>query len=263
MAKFSLYTLIIFNIFFVSKLRSEKTSFGKVTLPLGKVLVLETAKEVWQKARVNQQVFKDEKIKTLAKSRCEVKIGKTQIVRIGENAVIRLEHPADGDNSISIESGHVWLNAKPGKGQKVRVRTPTAVAAIRGTIYRLDCTDNHSTYNVYDGSVEVIPFKDDGITLEDTSFSVNKGESFTFVKDFEKYKKEQQKALQEYRKKQESDFEQFTKQQSEGFDNFMADQLKGFAEFKSGHFTRTKIDTEADSQSDWVQWNQQRDTDGD
>ena len=263
LTQFAIYTLILFNIIFVTKLRSEKISFGKVTLPLGKVLVLETAKEEWQKARVNQQVFKDEKIKTLSKSRCEVKIGTTQIVRIGENAEILLVDPTDGDGSLSIESGHVWLNAKPGKGQKVRVRTPTAVSAIRGTIYRLDCTDNHSTYNVYDGSVDVIPFKDDGITLEDTSFSINKGESFTFVKDFEKYKKEQQKALREYRKKQESEFEQFMKQQSEGFDNFKTDQLKGFEEFKSGHFTRTKIDTEADSESDWVQWNQQRDAGGD
>jgi hypothetical protein len=50
MAQFSIYTLILFNIFFVTKLRSEKTSFGKVTLPLGKVLVLETAKDAWQKA---------------------------------------------------------------------------------------------------------------------------------------------------------------------------------------------------------------------
>ena len=263
MGQFSLYTLIICNVFFVSKLQSEKTSFGKVSLPLGKVMVLETEKEVWKKARVNQQVFKDEKIKTLAKSRCEVKIGKTQIVRIGESAIVHLEDPTDGDNSISLESGQVWLNAKPGKGRKIRVRTPTAVAAIRGTIYRLDCTDNHSTYNVYDGSVDIIPFKDDGITLEDTTFSINKGESFTFVKDFEKYKKEQQKALQEFRKKQESDFERFMKQKSEGFNDFKVDQLKGFEEFKSGHFTRTKIDTEADSQSDWVQWNQQRDTDGD
>lgn len=112
MGQFSLYTLIICNVFFVSKLQSEKTSFGKVTLPLGKVMVMQTAKDTWQKARVNQQVFKDEKIKTLAKSRCEVKIGKTQIVRIGENAVIHLADPTDGGNSISIESGQVWLNAK-------------------------------------------------------------------------------------------------------------------------------------------------------
>jgi|TARA_B100001971_G_scaffold3029_1_gene2489 hypothetical protein len=256
-----LFYLILFFTFGI--IRSNELPFGKVTLPLGKVMIQEVSSEKWQKARVNQQVFKDEKIKTLAKSRCEVKIGKTQIVRIGENAIVHLEDPTDGDNSISIESGHVWLNAKPGKGKKVRVRTPTAVAAIRGTIYRLDCTDNHSTYNVYDGSVDVIPFKDDGITLEDTTFSINKGESFTFVKDFEKYKKEYQKALQDYRKKQESGFEQFMKKQSEGFDNYKADQLKGFEEFKSGHFTRTKIDTEADSQSDWVQWNQQRDTDRD
>ena len=263
LTQFSIYTLILFTIFFVTKLRSEDISFGKVTLPLGKVLVLETAKEEWQKARVNQEVFKDEKIKTLSKSRCEVKIGTTQIVRIGENAEILLAGPTDRDGSVSIESGHVWLNAKPGKGQKVRVRTPTEVSAIRGTIYRLDCTDNHSTYNVYDGSVDVIPFKDDGITLEDTSFSINKGESFTFVKDFEKYKKEQQKVLQEYRKKQESGFEQFKKQQSEGFDDFKADQLKEFEEFKSGHFIRTKIDAQADTQSDWVRWNQQRDIDRD
>ena len=109
----------------------------------------------------------------------------------------------------------------------------------------------------------MIPFKDDGITLEDTSFSINKGESFTFVKDFEKYKKEQQTVLQEYRKKQESDFEQFKKQQSEGFDDFKADQLKGFEEYKSGHFFRTKIDAQVDTQSDWVRWNQQRDIDRD
>jgi len=57
MAQFSICTLILFNFFFVTELRSEKTSFGKVTLPLGKVMVLDAEKETWQKARVNQQVF--------------------------------------------------------------------------------------------------------------------------------------------------------------------------------------------------------------
>ena len=262
MTRFSLYTLIIFNIIFIDKLRSEKISFGKVTLPLGSVLVQENVKEGWEKARVNQQVFIDEKIKTLEKSRCEIKIDNKQVLRIGENAVIHLASPEDGNNGISIESGHVWLSAKPGKGQKFRVRTPTAVAAIRGTVYRLDCTGNHSTYNVYEGSVDVTPFKDDGITLEDTSFSVKQGESFTLIKDFEQYKKEQQKALEKYRAKEESDFERFKKQQSDRFKKYKTDQLKDFQEFKSGHFTRTSIDTEADSQSDWVQWNRHRDTIG-
>jgi len=262
MTRFSLYTLIIFNIIFIDKLRSEKISFGKVTLPLGSVLVQENVKEEWEKARVNQQVFIDEKIKTLEKSRCEIKIDNKQILRIGENAVIHLESPEDGNNGISIESGHVWLSAKPGKGQKLRVRTPTGVAAIRGTVYGLDCTGNHSTYNVYEGSVDVTPFKDDGITLEDTSFSVQQGESFTLIKDFEEYKKEQQKAMEKYRAKEESDFERFKKQQSDRFEKYKTDQLKDFQKFKSGHFTRTSIDTEAGSQSDWVQWNRHRDTIG-
>ena len=49
------------------------------------------------------------------------------------------------------------------------------------------------------------------------------------------------------------------KQQTEGLDDFKADQLKGFEEFKSGHFSRKKIDTDTDTQSDWVQWNLDRD----
>ncbi|MBI89671.1 MAG: hypothetical protein CMG60_06235 [Candidatus Marinimicrobia bacterium] len=253
------FTFIFLISALINQLNAKKNLFGKVTLPLGKVMVLGEEKQTWQKAKFNQSVFNNEKIKTLKKSRCEVKIDKTQIVRIGENAVIRLENPNDKDNGIFIESGHAWLNAKPGKGQKVRVRTPTAVAAIRGTIYRLDCTTNHSTFNVYDGNVEVTPFKEDGITLEDTSFNVKKGESFTLVKDFEKYKKEQQKALREFQKKQQSDFDSFMKEQSDGFKKFKTDQLKGFAKFKSGHFTRKKIDKKADRSSEWVKWNRKRD----
>lgn len=255
-----LYTLFYFTT--SGKLSSENLPFGKVTLPLGKVFVQKSVQMDWQKAFVNHKVFTKEKVKTLKKSRCEIKIGNQQILRIGEQTIITLVNEAEGENSILIQSGLAWLNATPGKGKKVRVRTPTAVAAIRGTIYRLNCTDNHSTYNVYEGSVNVNPFKDDGITLDDTSFIVQKGESFTLVKDFGKYKKEQEKALLDFREKQESNFERFMKQQSDGFDHFMTEQLKGFKSFKSGHFTKTKIDTEADSRSDWVQWNRERDADG-
>ena len=35
LTQFSIYTLILFNIFFVTKLRSEKTSFGKVRVKIG------------------------------------------------------------------------------------------------------------------------------------------------------------------------------------------------------------------------------------
>ena len=255
-----LYTLFYFTT--SGKLSSENLPFGKVTLPLGKVFVQKSVQMNWQKAFVNHKVFTKEKVKTLKKSRCEIKIGDQQILRIGEQTIITLVNEAEGENSILIQSGHAWLNATPGKGKKVRVRTPTAVAAIRGTIYRLNCTANHSTYNVYEGSVEVTPFKDDGIMLEDTSFSVQQGESFTLIKDFEQYKKEQQKALEKYRAKEESDFERFKKQQSDRFKKYKTEQLKDFQEFKSGHFTRTRIDTEADNQSDWVQWNRHRDTIG-
>ena len=66
------------------------------------------------------------------------------------------------------------------------MRTVIVIAAVRGM---LDCIDNHSTYNLCDESVEVILFKDEGITLENASLNIDKGESFMFINDFEKYKK--------------------------------------------------------------------------
>ena len=232
-------------------IKSEEKLFGRINLPLGKVMVLSENNSQWKKARFNQEVFNTEKIKTLNKSRCEIKIDAKQILRIGENAIIQLEDPLSGANGILVESGQAWLNARPG-GKKIKVRTPTAVAAIRGTIYRLNCTDNHSTFNVYDGSVEVTPLKEDGITPEDTSFSVIEGQSLTLVKDFDKYKKEQKKAAQDFQISQKRDFSSFMKKQSDGYRGFKSDQLEGFSKFKSGHFIQQRIDIKADKTSDWV-----------
>ncbi len=57
----------------------------------------------------------------------------------------------------TLKKGDVWVAAKAAFGEKknVAVRTPTAVAAIRGTKYRAKAGEDESSVLVYDGKVDV------------------------------------------------------------------------------------------------------------
>ena len=57
----------------------------------------------------------------------------------------------------TLKKGDAWVAAKAAFGEKknVAVRTPTAVAAIRGTTYRAKAGNDESSVLVYDGKVDV------------------------------------------------------------------------------------------------------------
>ena len=59
--------------------------------------------------------------------------------------------------NASLKKGNIWVSAKAAFGEKknVSVRTPTAVAAIRGTKYRAKAGEEESEVLVYDGKVDV------------------------------------------------------------------------------------------------------------
>jgi len=59
--------------------------------------------------------------------------------------------------SANLKKGNIFVSAKAVFGEKksVSVRTPTAVAAIRGTKYRAKAGDDESEVLVYDGKVDV------------------------------------------------------------------------------------------------------------
>ena len=59
--------------------------------------------------------------------------------------------------NANLKRGNVWVSAKAAFGEKknIAVRTPTAVAAIRGTTYRAKAGEEESSVLVYDGKVDV------------------------------------------------------------------------------------------------------------
>jgi hypothetical protein len=134
--------------------------FGKITLPLGKVEILNSEGK-WLKARPNQKVFEGNTLKTLARSRCELTLTGGGKIRIGENSELELNEadvkPMAKSFNANLKKGNVWVSAKAAFGEKknIAVRTPTAVAAIRGTKYRAKAGSDESSVLVYEGKVDV------------------------------------------------------------------------------------------------------------
>ena len=134
--------------------------FGKITLPLGKVEI-SNSKGNWVKARPNQKVYEGNTLKTSAKSRCELTLTGGGKIRIGENSELELNEadvkPMAKNFNANLKKGNVWVSAKAAFGEKknIAVRTPTAVAAIRGTKYRAKAGSDESSVLVYEGKVDV------------------------------------------------------------------------------------------------------------
>ncbi|MBC8485695.1 MAG: FecR domain-containing protein [Bacteroidetes bacterium] len=235
-------------------------SVGFVSLPLGEVLLQRNNQIDWKDAEFKMSVFEKDKVKTLQKSRCEIRLSNRRLLRIGENALIELKNRSGYEESIEVKSGKMWLNILLGSNdESFKVITPTSVCAIRGTIYRLSCDSIYTNYRVYKGVIAVNPTDEEG-GLVDTTFVVNSGEELTLVNNFEEYKKRQEKAIDEFIKRELNEYEKYRMEQEESFSEWERKDTESFQQFKSFHYTSNKFDLEKDRQSDWVKWNLDRDS---
>lgn len=135
--------------------------FGKITLPLGIVEVQSSESSEWVRAKVKQPVYVHDRIRTKTRSRAEITLTGGGKMRIGENSELELTKanvkPMKKDFNANLSKGKIWVSAKAAFGEKknVAIRTPTAVAAIRGTKYRAEAGEEESSVLVYDGKVDV------------------------------------------------------------------------------------------------------------
>ena len=62
--------------------------------------------------------------------------------------------PRDGGGSVRLESGAALIETAPG-GQTFQIRTPHAIASVRGTLFAVDVTANETAVFVEEGLVWV------------------------------------------------------------------------------------------------------------
>ena len=152
---------LLLTIICISSFAFTQKEFGKVTLPLGRVQVQKGGTGDFKRAMPRMSIHEKDIVKTLAKSRCEITLVGGGKLRIGQNSELEITEanvkPMEKNFGATLKKGDVWVAAKAAFGEKknVAVRTPTAVAAIRGTKYRAKAGEDESSVLVYDGKVDV------------------------------------------------------------------------------------------------------------
>lgn len=140
-------------------------SIGNINFLLGAfndITILHDGEGAWIPAKLKMDVQRGDLVQTKAESRCEVKLHDGSIVRIGEKTLFDFEKSLVSGSSkavnASIKQGKIWANVtrlQRGK-DKFEIKSPTAVCAIRGTTYRMEA-DSTTRVAVYQGNVEVGP----------------------------------------------------------------------------------------------------------
>jgi len=103
---------------------------------------------------------------TLSKaSRAELRYPDNTLLRLEENSKAVLTVMAKGTPEPTLLGGKAWANVKKiGQGGTgFGVRTPTAVAAVRGTVFRVSDADSSSNVRLYEGKVDVGSRKADSL----------------------------------------------------------------------------------------------------
>ncbi|MBN1600524.1 MAG: FecR domain-containing protein [Chitinispirillaceae bacterium] len=110
-------------------------------------------------ARAGMTLRAGDTIQTHTESLVEIKFDNGEIVRLDENTVFCLDMNSSQKTASSLPAGRVWVNMKKlVKHREFDVATPTAIAAIRGTIYAMRAGDDQSVdMSVYDGKVDIGP----------------------------------------------------------------------------------------------------------
>jgi len=112
-------------------------------------------------------------VKTGADSIADLLLGDAGIIRIqpGSNvSMSSLMDPVTGDTRLDMPQGTVTVTLSKLKKGTFSVKTPTAVASVRGTTFRVSADQKAARLDVVTGTVTVNPVKDNAIvpTVEKT-----------------------------------------------------------------------------------------------
>ncbi|MBF8250723.1 MAG: putative periplasmic protein, partial [Deltaproteobacteria bacterium] len=135
---------------------------GTITYVKGTAQKKGTKGEDWERAKENTTLTSGDKVKTLEKTRAEIRLEAGKVIRLDENTTVDLvklveESQNKVETDIKIEQGNLWAKVgKLGENTELKVESPIAGASIRGTTFRVEVAIDKSTQlNVYEGVVEI------------------------------------------------------------------------------------------------------------
>lgn len=135
-------------------------SAAKIDLIEGKASILRNGASEWRDAKINQPLSIGDVVYTRNESFCVIKYNSGAVLRMGEETKIILQEVTDKGSKTATPIGHVWVNMQKLVTSKksFELSSPTATAAIRGTIFDMNTGQDSSTdVSVFQGKVMVGP----------------------------------------------------------------------------------------------------------
>jgi outer membrane protein assembly factor BamB len=139
---------------------SDFMNDAKLVFSIGDVQV--KTGEIWNAAQQQMKLVQGNEIKTGAKAQCNIAIGTDSFITVKESSHLVIEEiikNASGteNNSLELKVGRTIVNPKKLlKGDSFRIKTPTAVAAVRGTKFVVESQPGEQMkVAVVDGKVEL------------------------------------------------------------------------------------------------------------
>lgn len=206
----------------------------KVNLIEGKVLLEDKV------LKEGDLILPPARIQVLSKSKLELVLPDNSVLRFNENTefnLVKAEYNGQKrDMQTEMVLGECWASVKKllGEDNKFEVATPTAVAGVAGTKYRVVANKEYSKFLVYDGKIQV------GYRPVSENYQPGKSLLATRVEGPKKVAGPKRISMQEW-----------VILVSKGYE---------FVIYPDGRFVPPKkFDQEAESKDPWVLWNLERD----
>ena len=123
----------------------------------GKGEYRETQQLDWRPAKVNQQVFPSNLVRTGDLSKMALLFPDRTQIRLAQNSVLQIKEVSTGKDQktiLNLNAGRSWMQSKTSPGG-LEMQTPSALASIRGTDWEIVVEpDGRSTLTVFSGEAE-------------------------------------------------------------------------------------------------------------
>jgi len=113
--------------------------------------------DLWRAAQLRQDVIGGDVLRTNAIGNLAILFSDQTQIRVGRNSTLTVNDvasSASGTTTLNLDAGNIWARAAR-DGSGVDVKTPAAVAAIRGTDWSLSVEGGRTSLVVLEGVVEL------------------------------------------------------------------------------------------------------------
>ncbi len=158
MLRFTIFILIFSTLIF-------SKNIGVVDFRLGELYLKNDSLSNWiDTIDEGDSIFLNDTLKTGSESKCEVLLVDKSLIRMGEKTIYTFKTYKNENNSVKCEGelldGVVWSKVDTESGKRdFKIASPVAVAAVVGTIYKVEYGKNKKgVISVLEGRVNINPW---------------------------------------------------------------------------------------------------------